>query len=99
MTADFVCRLSQHPSALVWRTPSRLYLQTHSDLPTNCWNKVGELNSEEPTHFTSLQMVMVLTSPWACKHERGKAPDFILTAPSYSYYPLFPSMRKGNIPL
>lgn len=70
MTADFVCRLSQYPSALVWRTLSKLDLQAHSDLPINCWNKVGELNSEKPTHFTSLQMVTILPSPWACKQER-----------------------------
>lgn len=25
-----------------------------TDLPTNCRNKLGELDSEEPTRFTSL---------------------------------------------
>lgn len=98
VTADFACRLSQYSTALVWRTPSRLDPQAHSDLPTNCRNERGELNSKESTHFTSFQMVTILPSPRACKQERGKVPDFILNPPSYSYYPCSPALGRATFP-
>lgn len=70
-TAAFVCMMPHYSPAMVQRTPSRLDPQTHPGLPTNCRNKLGELSDEEPTHFTSLQMVTIPPSPRACK-QRGK---------------------------
>lgn len=84
-TAAFVCVLSHCSPALVWRTPSRLGPQTHSDLPTNCWNQLGEPPKANTFHQPSdgnnpFQLMSLQAG-------REKAPDFILNPSSYSFYP------------
>lgn len=97
-TAAFAYVLSHCSPALVWRTPSRLDPKTHSDLPTNCRNQLGELSHQKPTHFTSLQMVTIHSSSWACK-QGGKKLQISFLILQVIHSTPFPSIRKGNVPL